>query len=111
MRLNTDFKLAYKLLRLHTPNTFLNVKDAAFFLGTQVNYLHHIVLKLKKAGLLKVKRGPKGGISETNADATSLDIAFALGYFPPIKQEPPEILGLILLESKIKAAFSSTGVF
>jgi len=56
------------------------VEDMAPLLGNSPNFLHQIVSTLNKAGIVKVIRGPKGGVLPNMASYSVLDVYQAFGY-------------------------------
>jgi DNA-binding IscR family transcriptional regulator len=56
------------------------VEDMAAKLGNSANFLHQIVSALNKAGIVKVIRGPNGGVLPVTGDHSILEVYRAFGY-------------------------------
>ena len=56
------------------------VEDLAAKIGTTKNFLHQIVAKLSKAGMVSVIKGPHGGVLCSLTDHSLLDVYQLFGY-------------------------------
>lgn len=81
MKLTKDVTLSLELMnRLKNRTTPARVAELATDLGTTQHYLEQIVNKLRRGGVIAVKRGPGGGVSRATQEPMSVSKIFnALG--------------------------------
>ena len=81
MKLTKDVTLSLELMnRLKNRTAPARVAELATDLGTTQHYLEQIVNKLRRGGVIAVKRGPGGGISRASQEPMSVTkILTALG--------------------------------
>ncbi len=82
MIITKDLQLAASMLRcLKQESEVSKVKDIGIKIGASYSFLQQVSAKLRKNGLIKVFRGPGGGvvISEKGRNANFYDLATSLG--------------------------------
>ncbi len=81
MRLTKDVTLSLELMnKLKNRTSPVRVAELAPQLGTTEHYLEQIVNKLRRGGVLTVKRGPGGGITRSSQEPVAVSKIFeALG--------------------------------
>jgi len=83
MKVSTRTRYGLRLL-IHLasqdPGTLVNVKEASLHEGISAKYLEQIIRSLKKAGMLSVVRGARGGyaIGRAPESITALEVLQAL---------------------------------
>lgn len=101
MRLTKDVTLSLELMnRLKDRTAPVRVAELAPQLQTTEHYLEQIVNKLRRGGVLAVKRGPGGGITRASQEPMSVSKIFeALGkkvvFNTENKKKEDEILAKI----------------
>lgn len=82
MKLNKSVKVALNVLEIlkeGEPNVVISSKELAFYSTTTKAHLSQIMFKLKKAGIVGVKRGPNGGFFLNKSVLYLSDIIRAIG--------------------------------
>lgn len=83
MKMPEKVRLAVDVIRHvrdQTDGQPRRVEDLAVLFGTTKNFLHQIVAALRKAGMINVIKGPKGGVGAAIKDHTLLEIYQLFGY-------------------------------
>lgn len=78
MKFRKDLRIAVRLMEALTMEP-RPLASYAGQIGTTVNFLEQIARKLRRDGLLKVRRGPGGGVFRSKDTVTFARVAVALG--------------------------------
>lgn len=94
MKMPEKVRLAVNVIRylkLISDGKPRRVEDLAIIFGTSKNFLHQVVAKLRRAGMVVVIKGPKGGVGQSINDHTLLDVYQLFGYMtePEQREELP----------------------
>ncbi len=83
MKMPEKVRLAVDVIRYirdQTDGQPKRVEDLAIVFGTSKNFLHQVVATLRRAGMINVIKGPKGGVGASIKDHSLLDIYRLFGY-------------------------------
>jgi DNA-binding IscR family transcriptional regulator len=105
LRLTKDIVIALELMEVIKGKKYPSkVVELAPTLSTTPSFLKHIVNRLKKAGLINIKRGPGGGITRNGDEPVSVvEIFKAMGKPILLKGESKEAKILAKVEAALQA--------